>query len=257
MKKDRIPELHFYEWRLSAWALSETRDRLDAAGRGIYRELLDACYAQGGFPNDREWIMRRCACSVDEFERCWPTIKRQFRCSRGKLTNVHADIVRREYFNYVTTQREARKNAIEKRKAANDLEKPAPSKPQAAQEHVELANQPNGNGNGNGNDTQANGNGKHPEVDATDVPKCAMSEYEETHSVVAEVDPSADPMFTLRLVQTTLQHALSHGVDCSLVTDHAIAEAVREVAKRKRVNSAGLLLTTVPNVIVNWSRQCQ
>jgi hypothetical protein len=29
---------------------------LHAAGRGIYRELMDQCYGQGRFPADKEWI---------------------------------------------------------------------------------------------------------------------------------------------------------------------------------------------------------
>jgi hypothetical protein len=78
MKKDRVAELHFFEWRITAWVTSETRDRLDAAGRGIYRELLDHCYAQGHFPDDPEWICRRCACTPEQLEKTWPKIEKHF-----------------------------------------------------------------------------------------------------------------------------------------------------------------------------------
>jgi hypothetical protein len=107
MKKDRIAELHYFEWRLTAWALSETRDRLNAAGRGIYRELLDQCYGQGRFPDDPEWICRRCACSLEEYQTAWNFIKKHFPVSKtaGYRHHIPADIVRREYFSYVMGQR--------------------------------------------------------------------------------------------------------------------------------------------------------
>jgi hypothetical protein len=80
-------------------------------------------------------------------------------------------------------------------------------------------------------------------------------ELHETYAAVALVDPSADMPFVLRLYQAVAQCALSNDIAPDLITDHAVANAVREVASRKRIKSAGLLLSTVPNVIVNWSRQ--
>ena len=132
MKKDRIAELHFFEWRLTAWALSETRDRLNAAGRGIYRELLDQCYGQGRFPDDPEWICRRCACTLLEYETAWHFIKKHFPVSKtaGYRHHVPADIVRREYFSYVMGQRKNRKQAIVKAKELREIEKLALSSPQ-------------------------------------------------------------------------------------------------------------------------------
>src|SRR4051794_2680374 len=123
MKKDRVPELHFYEWRISAWATSETRDRLDATGRGVYRELLDHCYAKGEFPDDQEWICRRCACTTEQFEKVWPLLQKHFPISKtpGYRWNVPANIVRREYFRYVDGQRKKRKNAIDKANREKEL----------------------------------------------------------------------------------------------------------------------------------------
>jgi hypothetical protein len=132
MKKDRIAELHYFEWRLTAWALSETRDRLNAAGRGIYRELLDQCYGQGRFPDDPEWICRRCACSLEEYQTAWNFIKKHFPVSKtaGYRHHIPADIVRREYFSYVMGQRKNRKQAIVKAKELREIEKLALSSPQ-------------------------------------------------------------------------------------------------------------------------------
>ncbi len=140
MKRDRVAEVHYYEWRMSAWATSETRDRLDATGRGIYRELLDHCYGQGKIPDDPEWICRRCACTFDEYEKTWKVIGRHFpKISRTAYRyNVHADIFRREYFAYVEKQRACRKNRLDKVNENSE---------------IRYGGSTNGNGNGNGNVT--------------------------------------------------------------------------------------------------------
>lgn len=115
-RKERVAEYHFYEWRMAAWAMSETRGRLMAAGRGIYRELLDYCYAQGHFPTDRGWICRQCACSEDELDLVWPIIKKHFPITKkgGYHHNKIADVQRANYFRYVSSQRNKRKQGLTK-----------------------------------------------------------------------------------------------------------------------------------------------
>ncbi len=149
MKRNRISEIHFYEWRVSLWLISETRQRLDAAGRGIYRELLDHCYGQGKMPCDAEWMCARCACTADQFEKAWRVISRHFPMIEGTdyRYNVHADIVRQEYFNYVEKQRENRKCRDEKRNVISNIDYDGSTKNKSGRKQ----NQPNGNGNGNGN----------------------------------------------------------------------------------------------------------
>lgn len=128
MKRDRVAELHFYEWRATTWAMSETRDRLDATGRGIYRELLDQCYTQGKFPDEPEWICRKCACTPEQYEKAWPRIARHFPISNesGYRWNVPANIVRREYFRFVSEQREnGRKRWAQKSNGINETDRVA------------------------------------------------------------------------------------------------------------------------------------
>ena len=107
VKRDRVAEIHFYEWRVGAWLSSEAHDRLDATGRGIYRELLDHCYTQGKVPDDPEWMCRRCACTREQLEVTWKIIGKHFPKISGTeyLSNVQADIFRKEYFSYVARQR--------------------------------------------------------------------------------------------------------------------------------------------------------
>ncbi len=74
----KFTEVYYYDWKASLWSASETRDRLDATGRGIYRELLDQCYLQGSFPGDPEWICRKCACTMSQYLKYWPKMEHQF-----------------------------------------------------------------------------------------------------------------------------------------------------------------------------------
>jgi len=50
--RTRVSEIHFYEWSISRWVTSTAHDELDALGRGVYREMIDACYAQGSVTAD-------------------------------------------------------------------------------------------------------------------------------------------------------------------------------------------------------------
>lgn len=112
MKKDRIPELHFYEWSVPRWVLSSTHDALDATGRGIYRELLDLCYTQGGFPFDMPLLCRKCACTEDQFTVVWRQIQRHFPKDKhdpDHRINTGAALYRKQYFAYISKQRRNRK----------------------------------------------------------------------------------------------------------------------------------------------------
>lgn len=108
MKKNRIPEIHFYEWRVLAWRTSTTRARLDHEGRSIFRELLDIAYTQGSIPRQRDEQAAVADCSADSIERIWPVIKKHFSVDPNdpeKLKNPQSDLYRREYFLYLRKQK--------------------------------------------------------------------------------------------------------------------------------------------------------
>jgi hypothetical protein len=122
----RLPkDLHYWTWRGSVWAASETRAILDATGRGIYRELLDICYLQGSFTSpdvDLDGICLRLACTIDQFKVVWPKIRRHFQVSKNdpeRLENAQANLVRREYFGFVDSQRENGKKRWAQKVAKN------------------------------------------------------------------------------------------------------------------------------------------
>lgn len=105
----KIPELHYYDWSLTRWFTSDTHDILDATGRGIYRELLDRCYAQGRIPSDPAILARMCRSTDIQFADVWPLIKRHFTADKNDgsyLRNKLADTFRSRYFRYKKTQRE-------------------------------------------------------------------------------------------------------------------------------------------------------
>lgn len=106
--KDRLAVVHHYEWSVTRWFTSPTREALDAAGRGIYRELLDVCYTQGSIPSNHAILARMCRASDEEFERAWKFIGGHFRKhpkDPSALINSHANVFRNDYFRYIREQR--------------------------------------------------------------------------------------------------------------------------------------------------------
>lgn len=168
MKRDRDAELHFFEWRLTAWATSETREWLNATGRGIYLELLFSCYAQGRFPDDFDWMCRRCACTREQLDTTWPAIARHFPISKeqGYRWNLRANIVRQEYYRYVERQRENRrgKSNTTPHKASEIIEMydGGETVVETKSESGRRANNPNTNTNTNGNTTPTPTPTEHP-----------------------------------------------------------------------------------------------
>ncbi len=146
MNKDRTIEIQYYDWRLVAWLTSETRDRLDATGRGIYRELLDQCYAQGGFPYDTEWICRKCACTPEELATVWPIIERHFPCFPKKKTHRHhwvSDIFRKKVISMLKTAKISGKKGGQKSQEIKRLSRVPSSVPQGLTELTNRTNERN------------------------------------------------------------------------------------------------------------------
>ncbi|MBK8742697.1 MAG: DUF1376 domain-containing protein [Betaproteobacteria bacterium] len=107
--REPTSEIHFYEWYISRRQTSEAHDELDAAYRGIYREMLDICYAQGSVSSDLEILSRRCGCTVAEIEARWTVLRKHFRQDRTnktRLVNDLASLFRKSHFEYVTKQQQ-------------------------------------------------------------------------------------------------------------------------------------------------------
>lgn len=105
---NRTPELYFYEWSVSRWRASATRAALDSAGRSVYRECLDLCYAQGKIPKDLQILAAMCGCTMPEMERTWAVIRHHFQQDKhdeNALRHKEADVVRRNFFASIRDQK--------------------------------------------------------------------------------------------------------------------------------------------------------
>jgi len=108
-RQDRIPEVYFYEWSVNRWRTSETRAILSLAGRGLYRELLDLCYAQGSISSDFQILAAQVGCAPTEIEQIWPKIKRHFYADKHdpqRLRNHASDMYRKQFFEYISVQKD-------------------------------------------------------------------------------------------------------------------------------------------------------
>ena len=128
MRKQRVTEIHFYEWSVSRWRASEARASLSLAAREIYRECLDLCYTTGSFPRDPVILAGLCACSPSEIEEAMPQIERYFyplRTDKNRLANTFADLFRRSFYRFKKDQKAKGKlGGRPKAKEDNDMKTP-------------------------------------------------------------------------------------------------------------------------------------
>ncbi len=75
-------------WHHSTWLSSETRHSMTAAQRGVYRDALDLCYAEGSIPADEPTLMRLLAITLEEFAETWPTVRDKFEAHPEKTNRL-------------------------------------------------------------------------------------------------------------------------------------------------------------------------
>lgn len=241
-KKPRVNEVTFYEWRLTAWMMSETRGRLKALGRGVYRELLDHCYGQGNFPDDKAWMSDRCACTLEELETVWPIIKKHFPISKknGYRHNKIADVARRRYFLYITGQRDRRLGAkfgSENSNVDRELHKLAPD-PVPNKDNQDGSYLPT----------------KLTKLTNTTKLTKQYGEWPLTGSAIAEHFDEPDFPFLLKLVRGATEAIAEIENPKIIITDIILSKALRHCYKGDGQTSAGLYLTTIPPCLRSWAR---
>ncbi len=244
--KERASEVVFYEWGITRWLTSRTRMELDCAGRSIYRELIDLCYAQGSIPSDPKMLMRHCGATQAEWDRTWPMIARHFHKAKHDseaLCNDQADVFRQNYFKYCAEQREKGKkggrpksNGINKMKtnglcSGSENEKPDETQPTKLTNLTKLTNNVAGG--------------------------AEVLQYPEMAAAMRGYFPSTDDALVLvtaiRSHQVYAQALNGHGTGPPL-TDAMLAEAVHE-AKFKDQYSAGAFKEKVPQVVKSWAEE--
>lgn len=108
----------WYKWYIGTWLSSFTRLRCKLDGRGLYRDLLDFCYQEGGIPDSREDLIRLAGVTPEEFDSAWAQIKHKFvACPEkpGWLVNTKALEVIAQSGEYSTQQSNRAKKGWYKR----------------------------------------------------------------------------------------------------------------------------------------------
>lgn len=252
-RKQRVPDMHFYEWSVIRWLASDTRAILDPAGRGIYRELLDSCYTSGSIPKDPELMARKADATIEQLNRIWPVIRKHFHQDAHNpdvLINDAASMYRKQYFSYLKQQKH-NKNS-EKNGAKTKSTRNGRRKSNTVREFVD---------SGGRQEEKRREDIRREDTTSTterapDAAKLISSEWPLTTAEVQKIDPAVDGPFVLRLVQETIQAALSADVPTDEVNDPAIAAAVLEsVRTGPKKHGAGLLLSRVPRIVITWAHQ--
>ena len=108
MKDD--PGIHSYPWYLDDWSKSETRLIYSLEERGLYRELLDACWDRGSLPNDPEMleqiVAKRGPTHVPFTELLQKILKQFLLAQDGRWHHPKVDEKRQELFALKEMRRE-------------------------------------------------------------------------------------------------------------------------------------------------------
>ncbi len=249
-KKDRVPDLAFYEWSLLRWTTSDTRNDLDCTGIGIYRELLDRCYAQGSIPKDPDKQATIAKCTVDQLTAAWPLIKANFRALKARpdrLENATATVYRTNYFQYLKRQKRTGKTgglskASNSKRIASD---PRSDKKLAASQDDTTRY-----------DTIRHDTTRHDTTGESPQPPVPVhqlnGEWPETAKLIRCHFPQTDFRFVLKLAEVATVEFLGVVAPRVELTDRILAAAVAHCRTEKQFSPA-LFLTTVPNCVRSWA----
>lgn len=297
MRRTRESTVTYYEWHVSRWLASDTRALLDPAGRGIYREALDLCYATGSIPKDPQLLARKLDCTEEQLRRVWPVISRHFRVDKkhpDTLTNRFADMFRSNFFTYLTDQKtrasKGGKNKNGHHLGTDKTEKESvlvPKKPnkkpslyqqnekEFGTEHKmeppkanELMEMSSGGLSARSSLTLTTTTNNELTTTTTTTtnnnksskqqsPPLVESDWPLTAGAVCEEFPATDSAMLVSIIHSGVQAAVAADV-AERLTDEVLAEAVR-CAKRSapKQNSSALFRKTVPEVIRNWARDAK
>src|SRR5664279_1733885 len=89
--------LPYYRWHWRDYRANRKVQSMTYTERGLYRELLDECWAEGFIPDDLDALAEICGCPRDVLEGCWPKLRACFvEASPGALINPRMDKERTE-----------------------------------------------------------------------------------------------------------------------------------------------------------------
>lgn len=70
--------LPYFKWYWQDWRANRVVQRMNYIERGLYRELLDECWAEGGIPEEVEELAFLCDCPVDVMASAWQVLSKCF-----------------------------------------------------------------------------------------------------------------------------------------------------------------------------------
>lgn len=80
--------LGYYKWHWQAWRANRRVQRMTCLQKGIYRELLDECWADGSIPDDISALADIAGCTEQELTDAWQLLSKCFyEVTPGRLTN--------------------------------------------------------------------------------------------------------------------------------------------------------------------------
>lgn len=139
--------LPYYRWFWQDWRANRNVQRMTYVERGLYRELLDECWAEGFIPTDLQVLADICDCPIDVMEDAWPRLEKCFDMdSDGKMVNTRLNIERTEKDSERVKRSEAgRKGGIAKTKTTESEAQESTSQanastclPNASKCHIEV-----------------------------------------------------------------------------------------------------------------------
>lgn len=89
-----LKPLPYYKFYWQEFRASRTVQRMDYITQGLYRSLLDECWAEGSIPTEMSEIADICGCPEQVLTDAWHMLSRCFALRQGRFINIKLDSVR-------------------------------------------------------------------------------------------------------------------------------------------------------------------
>ena len=231
--------LPYFRWYAADAETDENYSSLTDAELGFFHRCLNKSWINEGLPADLDRLAATMRVTKSQFAKVWPAVSKCFMLTDGDQPRW---VNRR--------QEEERSLAVAKSKKASDS---------VRSRYVRSSDDPlRAYGCGSVSESESP-EGVQGKPTAPLPPLQTQHEYPETLAVIRERDTAADPMFCLRLAHAVAQRVASQDPPWpeekaeKAVSDKLLAHACREsyaTPGRKKNHGTGLLLTTVPNIVI-------
>lgn len=113
--------LPYYKWFWQDFRANRKVQRMSYIERGLYRDLLDECWADGSIPNDLEELAEICGCPDDVLANAWQVLSKCFvDRGDGRLVNEKLESLRTDTDKTRLARAESgKKGAIAKQMPSN------------------------------------------------------------------------------------------------------------------------------------------